>query len=150
MTQKYLQQRMVKLDISSTITYPQARTGLVSLPFSDISLFLLNITTQNQVIRKRRRLTDLPASDSNFVSHYGYGITEALDHSVVSAGYMETSIVTQELNVAAANGVEPRKVARTRSGDFYKEHNVAAVSSNLEINNGDCSSICRRTNELRG
>jgi len=38
----------------------------------------LNITTQNQVIRRRCRLTDLRASGSNFVSHYGYGITKAL------------------------------------------------------------------------
>jgi len=52
----------------------------------------LNITTQNQVIRRHRRLTDLPASGSDFVSHYGYGITKSLDDSVGSAGYVKASI----------------------------------------------------------
>jgi hypothetical protein len=41
-------------------------------------------------------------------------------------------------------------VSRTRSVDFYKEYNVAAVASNLETNNGNGSSICGRISELRG
>ena len=63
---------------------------------------------------------------------------------------MQTSIVKSELEVAGTNDVDLRKVARTRSVDFYKEHNVAAVASNLESNNGNDSSICGRINELRG
>jgi hypothetical protein len=59
---------------------------------------------------------------------------------------MATSTVKEELDVAPANGVDLLKVARTRSGEFYKEHNVAAVSNNLEIDNGNGSSICERTN----
>lgn len=80
----------------------------------------MNITTQNQVIRRRRRLTDLPACGSDFVSHDGYGITKALVDSVVSAVYVLASIVKQELNVAAANGVDFRRVEGKRSGVLYK------------------------------
>jgi hypothetical protein len=106
----------------------------------------LNIATQKKVIAKHPKLTDLPTSSS----HYGHGTTETLYLSVVSAERMLSSIVESELNVLASNDVELGRVARTRSGDFYREHNAAAVSSNLQSNNGNGSAICGMGNELRG